>query len=768
MIEKALSHRLILSLAVMMLLALGCTREPVVEDIAESYNNVSDFQSNVVQLDTLVFVNPVRTNGQVRFDLLGTPPEIKVGDMVFFAGVESLYGKVNSVSVVGSRVFLQLDKSTLDKVFKSIVLLDNQSIGPVISRTRIEEERWSSDSLSLAGWNLFDDYWQSQGLDIQFVSGKMFSKAGVREFGITAQGSDPWFDRIILKTDYSLDIAASVNIRSSGAVDATDSIRIESVTYGPFLVNGFPITYQVDTWIGFHIVTLGDTTLSMAFTSKLEGNLALKYNYWDNWQLTRGNVSQVADVPYFQGPKFSDYLAEIFVSQIVSPKFCGESSISVANRFSSDVYSDVTIPSWQSSQTASHQGVMLPSGLVFQSMVPDRLTTSETLLYTESQSGTLENQKPVALFEVDPPSGFTDTNFEFDATSSYDLETGSNLLQVRWDFDGDNHFDTEFSTSKIAFFKFTKPGLYQTILEVLDAGGLTGRMTAGIEVGLSSSAPIAHFTVTPENGRISDVFIFDAYGCYDNEDDNSLLKVRWDFDGDGIWDTNWSTRKIEYNFFRQEGRYVAKLEVQDTQGLTGSTSRIINVSTVNIKPEAFFTIDPETGTTETRFNFDASGSTDPEDSLASLRVRWDWDNDGFYDTDYRTIKTIQHVFPVAGVYTVVLEVIDTEGYGATYSLDVVVTNPNTPPDADFSIVPSPGKVNAWIGFDASLCVDLEDSPDKLEVRWDWNNDNIYDTEYNKEKVFSRKFSEAGTYIIRLQVKDSGGLTDTRVKLLVIE
>jgi PKD repeat protein len=177
---------------------------------------------------------------------------------------------------------------------------------------------------------------------------------------------------------------------------------------------------------------------------------------------------------------------------------------------------------------------------------------------------------------------------------------------------------------------------------------------------------------------------------------------------------------------------------------------------------------PRQETTETRFNFDASGSSDPEDPLTSLQVRWDWENDGYYDTDYRTIKTIQHVFPVAGTYTVVIEVIDTEGYGANFSREIVVTNPNTPPDADFSIVPSPGKVNAWIGFDASLCVDLEDSLDKLDVRWDWNNDNIYDTEYDTEKVYSRKFTEAGTYIIRLQVKDSGALTDTRVKLLVIE
>jgi PKD repeat protein len=305
-------------------------------------------------------------------------------------------------------------------------------------------------------------------------------------------------------------------------------------------------------------------------------------------------------------------------------------------------------------------------------------------------------------------------------------------------------------------------------MEVRDAGGLTARTTSSVDVSVSSSAPVAHFTVTPESGRISDFFLFNANASYDSEDDINQLKIRWDYDGDGIWDTDWSNSKIEVHWFRVEGKYVSKLEVLDTQGLTGSTTKIINVSVANIKPTAFFTVDPENGTTETQFNFDASGSTDPEDLTANLQVRWDWENDGTFDTEYRTIKTIQHTFLVAGTYTVVMEVVDTEGYGSMFSRVIHVTNPNTPPDADFTITPEKGKVDSLITFDASISKDTEDSLDQLEVRWDWNNDNIYDTPFSTEKVFRRSFSEPGTYSIKVQVRDSGGLTDTRVKQLVIE
>jgi PKD repeat protein len=254
----------------------------------------------------------------------------------------------------------------------------------------------------------------------------------------------------------------------------------------------------------------------------------------------------------------------------------------------------------------------------------------------------------------------------------------------------------------------------------------------------------------------------------DAQDPITALQVRWDFDGDGTWDTDFSTQKAQGYFFRNPGNFITKLEVLDSEGLTGSTSKLIKVLDANIKPNAVFKVDPQRGTTETLFTFDASGSTDPEDASDLLTVRWDWDNDGFWDTESRTQKIIQHRFTVAGNYTVVVEVMDTEGFASTFSKQVTVTNPNTAPTADFSITPITGTTETEFEFNASLSTDAEDNLDQLEVRWDWNNDDVYDTEFTTEKIIRRKFSVPGTYIIMLQVRDSGGLTDTKARLLVIE
>ena len=756
-----------MSFLVLLFLFSGCERKPALDQEAETDLNGSFFLSNVIKLDTLVFTNPMQSNGQDRFDLIGTPPIIKPGDIVFYPGGDGVLGKVLTVTKIGTRMVFQLDNTGLDQLFRSIAIKDSVSRDILKYRFRTDAHTWNSDTLGLDGLFLYNDLWQSKSLQVQFTSGRLLTRGSAGSFIFSGQGTDPWFDRCRLDMNFNIDFNGVFVVRTGGAMDAADSLLVEKSIYGPYLINGFPITYEIDTWLGFHAVTERDTVLLVKLSGTSKGNLSMNYNYWETWKFLQNNQIQSADIQNFSGPRFSGYHGEVFVTQVVTPHFCGEGSVSLTNRFTAMITSVVTIPNFQSSQFVKTEGAMGRSGKAFGEYTPVTMNTDVTLLYSESQSGVLENQPPKAAFVVSPPAGFTDTNFEFNASTSSDIESLSSDLMVRWDFDGDNHYDTEFSKDKIAFKKFLLPGVYQSILEVKDPEGLTSRLVLPVEVNLSSSAPIAFFTVRPESGRISDFFIFDASACYDSEDVITQLKVHWDFDGDGIWDGPWTTDKAAFFVFTEPGRYIAKLEVLDTQGLLGSTTRIINVAAANIKPTAIFTVTPESGSTETRFNFDASGCSDPEDAPESLQVKWDWENDGVFDTEFRTIKTIQHIFPIAGDYTVVMEVIDTEGYGSSYSVPITVTNPNTIPEADFTITPTSGAVGEEITFDASISKDAEDSTGVIEVRWDWNNDNKYDTEFSTLKVAKKIFTEPGSYIIKVEVRDKGGLTDNKARLIEI-
>ncbi len=82
-----------------------------------------------------------------------------------------------------------------------------------------------------------------------------------------------------------------------------------------------------------------------------------------------------------------------------------------------------------------------------------------------------------------------------------------------------------------------------------------------------NTPPIATFTVTPSYGTTSTLFTFDASGVSDAEDATPLLEVRWDFDGNGTWDTPWTTIKTATHQYANEATYAPKLEVKDTGGL---------------------------------------------------------------------------------------------------------------------------------------------------------------------------------------------------------
>ena len=187
-----------------------------------------------------------------------------------------------------------------------------------------------------------------------------------------------------------------------------------------------------------------------------------------------------------------------------------------------------------------------------------------------------------------------------------------------------------------------------------------------------NTAPIASFIITPASGgTTATVFTFDASQCTDNEDGASALEVRWDWNNDGTWDTDYSTTKTATHQYAATGTYTVKLEVKDSEGLTNTITK--TVSLANTEPTASFTVDPSTGTVITTFIFDASSSSDIEDASNHLQFRWDWENDGDYDTDFSTTNIATHQYTIEGDHIVNLEVRDTEGLTHSITMQITVT-----------------------------------------------------------------------------------------------
>ncbi len=102
----------------------------------------------------------------------------------------------------------------------------------------------------------------------------------------------------------------------------------------------------------------------------------------------------------------------------------------------------------------------------------------------------LNDARPVARLSVSPASGDVSTTFAFDASSSTDSEGPPGGLAIRWDWDGDWRFDTNWKNETSARHLYTNAGFYTVRVEVRDSAGMLSVAEVMIQVRPFSLAPI--------------------------------------------------------------------------------------------------------------------------------------------------------------------------------------------------------------------------------------------------------------------------------------
>ena len=111
-----------------------------------------------------------------------------------------------------------------------------------------------------------------------------------------------------------------------------------------------------------------------------------------------------------------------------------------------------------------------------------------------------DNLPPIPFFTVSPHQGDSLTVFYFDARETFDPESPDYGIQVRWDWDGDSQWDTEYSQDKEYAMRFNSKGKRVIIMEAIDPKGVTSLVSDTIV--LYNDNPFVDSLVDPRDGQV--------------------------------------------------------------------------------------------------------------------------------------------------------------------------------------------------------------------------------------------------------------------------
>ena len=259
---------------------------------------------------------------------------------------------------------------------------------------------------------------------------------------------------------------------------------------------------------------------------------------------------------------------------------------------------------------------------------------------------------------------------------------------------------------------------------------------AGIQIKDKNGNQIPIYFRKQDMGGCNE-FTFDATSSFDP--DNQALTYQWDF-GDGTT----SDQAVVTHQYMDGGEYNVILSVQDSSGLHCDTAVTSQMVTVNTPPICDFN-GPDKACTDQAVTFDASGTTDNEQS--QLSYEWNF-GDGTSGSGPQVTKTYEQ----GGRYSVSLTVNDnantscsTSGCGTTIAIN---SKPiaNAGDDVELCLQHNQ-EYN--VSFDGSRSVD-EDN-DKLTYRWDFGDGTSSDG-----ASATHFYQNSGEYIATLYIDDQTG------------
>jgi PKD repeat protein len=324
---------------------------------------------------------------------------------------------------------------------------------------------------------------------------------------------------------------------------------------------------------------------------------------------------------------------------------------------------------------------------------------------------------PVTNFITNVTNGDIPLNVQFTDTS-----TGI-ISAYNWSF-GDGTYSTEQNPIHV----YTQIGLYNVSLNASNIdNNYTVTRVNYIVVGVPIPAPVADFNANITSGAAPTTvqFVDNSTGPVSN--------YTWDF-GDGIG----SYTQNPVHVYANNGNYTVSLNVSNTKGFNVSTkyNYIVVAESIPVPVSDFHAVTTSGGVPfSTQFIDDSTG-------IVQSRV---WD---FGDGNTATSQNPTHTYTQVGVYTVSLNVSNSNGFNVSVKANYINATSQSPaPTAAFHAVTATGIPPLDVQF-------IDDSTGVVDNRdWDFGDGS---TAHSQNPIHT--YTQAGTYTVTLNASNFNGFT----------
>ena len=276
--------------------------------------------------------------------------------------------------------------------------------------------------------------------------------------------------------------------------------------------------------------------------------------------------------------------------------------------------------------------------------------------------------------------------------------------------------------------------------------------------------PEAKLEVSPLEGNTTTIFKISS--LTDDIPGHIKLFCRWDFEGDSIWDTDYTNSNIQDFRYFIPGTYHPKIQVLTSGGISSTTETEVVINQGFSPPKPNFHVTPETGNFRTYFTLDASTTSDDEDSLSSLLFKWDFNADNYWETTYKTNPIDSVRFKSEGIYSVKLSVKDPSGKEAEVIKEINVISRDTMLLPDFTWIYSNQEVLDTFLFDASIS--SFQGPGQRVLKYQWTFPFMMDNpDFSDSPLIEYAFRQSGKQKVTLKIKDQYGLTNSITKDVLV-